>query len=86
MARLNVTVDDDVPGILADFAGGERKLGAYISKLVHSVSMGDQEMQPGGDFEMLRLACAAMAGKQREHDGRLLQLERQLAAVIANSQ
>lgn len=86
MARLNVIVDDDVPTLLTELAGSERKLGAYISKLVHSVAVGEQDAQPGNDLEMLRLALAGMAGKQKEFDGRLLQVERHLAAMIADSQ
>jgi hypothetical protein len=78
-ARLNVTVDDGVSELLIELAGGERKLGAYISKLVRSVAAGEQEMQPGGDLETLRLAFAGLAGKHKELEGRVLMLERKAA-------
>jgi hypothetical protein len=84
MARLNLIVDDDVPTLLTELAGSERKLGAYVSKLVHSVAAGEKDAQSGNDLEMLRLALAGMAGKQKEFDGRLLQVERQLSAMIAD--
>lgn len=79
MARLNVIVDDDVPELLAELAGGERKLGAYLSKLIHSVAVGEQEIRPGGDIETLRLAFAGLAGKHKELEGRVLILERKVA-------
>lgn len=84
MARLNVIVDDDVPALLAELAGGERKLGTYISKLVHSVAAGEQDIQPGGDLETLRLAFAGMAGKHKEFEGRLLQVEKQLVTLLTS--
>ncbi len=76
MARLNVTVDDGIPELLAELAGGERKLGAYLNKLIYSVAAGEQDIKPGGDLEALRLAFAGLAGKHKEIEGRVLLLER----------
>lgn len=36
-ARLNLKVDSDIPDMLSEVAGGERKRGEYISTLVRNL-------------------------------------------------
>jgi hypothetical protein len=86
MARINLLVDDGIPEALSQLAGGERRMGIYLSKLIAAVAAGEQSAQSGGDVETLRLAFAGMVGKQKEVEGRLLQVERQLSALMASSQ
>ena len=35
--RMNLTVDDDVPGLLQELAGGNKNMGAYLSDLIREV-------------------------------------------------
>jgi len=31
---MNITVDDDIPGLMATLAGGQRKVGDYLTRLI----------------------------------------------------
>lgn len=84
--RINLLVGEDVPGKLSQLAGGERKRGEYLTQLVRAIYEGEQQTRAGSDLEQLRLAFQGLAGRQKELEGRLLQTERQLAALIAAQQ
>lgn len=83
MARINLTVEDGIPELLEELAGGRNKMGQYISDLVRATHEGQRSAPEASDVEALRYQMATVIGKQREHDTRLLQMERQLAAVMA---
>ena len=83
MVRMNLVVGDDIPGMLAELAGSERKRGAYLSDLVRRLHSGQMQEIAGDDLESLRLSQAGLAGRVRDLDTRLSRTERQLAAVIA---
>lgn len=75
--RLNLIVGDDIPSLLSKIAGGERKRGEYITRLVRSVYAGEQDVS-GTDLEMLRLTVAGLAGKVKALEGETLRLQRQV--------
>lgn len=79
-------VDNDVPALLIELAGGERRRGEYVSKLVRAVYENDRLVAAGADLEALRLALTGMAARLIAAEGRLLATERQLAALIAAEQ
>lgn len=83
--RINLLVGEDVPDKLTQLAGGERKRGEYLTQLVRAIHEGEQQTRAGGDQEQLRLAFQGLAGRQKELEGRLLLVERELAALIASS-
>ena len=84
--RINFVVAADVPEKLTELAGGERKRGEYLTQLIRAVYAGEHEAQAGADFEHLRLTVTGLAAKQLSIESRLLSVERELAAMIAERQ
>ena len=74
--RLTVVLEDGVSEMLVKLAGGSRKQGEYLSRMIKSLYAGSLEVHEGAELEQMRLALAGMAGKLKELEGRLLQLER----------
>lgn len=74
--RLTVVLEDGVSEMLVKLAGGSRKQGEYLSRVIKSLYAGELEVHEGAELEQMRLALAGMAGKLKEIEGRLLQLER----------
>lgn len=58
--RLNLSVDDDIPDLLSRMAGGERKRGEYLSKLVKG--MAQHQGISGEDLLVLGLTIRGLAG------------------------
>ena len=63
-------------------AGGERKRGQWLSTLVRAMHEAEQTAQ-ASDVEQLKFALAGMIGQQKQLEGRMLQMERQVAALIS---
>ena len=82
--RLTVVLDDGVSNLLLSLAGSSRKQGEFLSKLIRATHAGELEFRAATDLEQLRFSFSGLAGKQKEIEGRVLQIERQLAAVIAD--
>ena len=74
--RLNLLVDDDIPDMLTALAGSERKRGQKVSELVRAVYESREKALTGGELARIQNELAGVAGKLKEHEGRLLQLER----------
>lgn len=83
--RLSLLVPTDVPDMLAEIAGGTRKMGEYMTRLIRQIHAGEARLSEAGDLELVTSATKHLAAKVKEHDGKLEHLERQLAAVIAKS-
>ena len=81
--RMNLKVGADVPGMLAELAGGDRKRGEYLTTVIRQLYSGHLQQTRGDDLESLRLSQAGLAGKAIDLDVRLSAVERQLAAIIA---
>ena len=84
--RINLVVGTDVPDKLTTLAGGERKRGEYLTQLVRAVYAGEHEAHTGADIEHIKLTVTGLAAKLMTLEGRLLTVERELAAVIADQQ
>ena len=82
MERLNLTVEDGTGELMTQLAGGERKRGQWLSELVRAMHETQQQAQ-ASDVEQVKMALAGMIGQQKQLEGRLLQVERQLAALIS---
>lgn len=80
--RLNLTVGEDTPAKLAELAGGERKRGEFLTRLIDELytTRGEAEAM---DLEGLRLQLLGLAGKVKSLEARLLQVERTFSEVIA---
>lgn len=74
--RLNLLVDDDIPEMLTALAGSERKRGQKVSELVRAVYESQQKASTGGELARIENELAGVAAKLKEHEGRLLALER----------
>lgn len=81
--RITVVLENGVSAMLLKLAGSSRKQGEYLSRVIKALYAGEVEMKAGNDLEALRLGFAGMLGKQKELEGRVMQLERQVAAMIA---
>lgn len=82
---LTIVLDDGVPDLLIELAGSSRKQGGFLSKLIRAAhdnagAMGSEMM----NVEGLRLQILGIAGQQKAVEGRLLNVERQLAAIMAD--
>jgi hypothetical protein len=85
--RLTVVVDDGISDMLLKLAGSSRQQGRYISGLVRAAWQNDQAGSAADlDFEGLRLQVLALAGQHKMLEGRLLVVEKELAALIAERQ
>ena len=84
MVRMNLTVEDGVPAMLAEMAGGERKRGEYLSRVVRQLYAGHLEITKGDDLESLKLTQAGLAVKVRGLEVRLSVVEGLLNAMIAD--
>lgn len=81
--RLNLNVDDDIPAMLTELAGGERKRGEKVSEIVRDLYQSRNRAPGGSQTDRIENELAGVAGKMRELEGRLVTIERNLAAVIA---
>ena len=82
--RLTVALDDGMSAMLLDLAGSSRKQGEFLSGLIRAAWEGKRAI--GGeelDREGLRLQVMGLIGQVKMLEGRLLTVERELAAVIA---
>ena len=74
--RLTVVLDDGVSEQLVKLAGGSRKQGEYLSRVIRALYAGELEAHEGAELEQMRLALSGLAGKLKEVEGRLLQVEK----------
>ncbi len=74
--RLTVVLEDGVPEMLVKLAGGPRRQGEYLTRVIKALYAGEMAIHEGAEVEQIRLALAGMAGKVKEIDGRLLMVER----------
>ncbi len=81
--RMNLQVEDGIGDVLTALAGGERKRGAWLSDLLRAMELSAGQ-QVGAEFETLRLSHQGLAGQVRTLDGRVMGLEAQVAAMIAD--
>lgn len=81
--RMSLVVPDDIPDRLAEIAGGTRKMGEYMTRLIRQIHAGNAKLSEAGDLELVTSATKHLAAKVKEHDGKLEYLEHQLAALIA---
>ena len=77
--RLNLTVEDGVGELMGELAGGERKRGQWLSDLVRAMHE-TESLAQSSDVEQLRLSFAGLAGSHKQLEGRVMGLERKVAA------
>lgn len=83
--RITVMLDDGCSEILQQLAGSSRKQGEYLSGILRGLWENQKAMQTGLDAEALRYQILGVAGEQQELKGRVLRIERTVAAMIADS-
>ena len=81
--RINYIVGSDIPDKLTKLAGGERRRGEYMTKLIRSLFNAEEEAHAGADLETVKLTVMGLASKQLMVEGRLLKLEQTVAAMMA---
>jgi len=81
--RITVVLDDGVSEKLVELAGSSRKQGEYLSRLINATYEGERLTQPDGiEIETLRLQIIGLTSEHRALASRVLQLEKQLAALL----
>lgn len=80
--RLNLMIDDGIGAMLTELSGGERKRGQWISDMVR-VMYEQQQHAMLSDLEAIRYSFAGLAGTMKTLEGRLMNVERNLAALMA---
>lgn len=81
--RINLSVDDGVGDMMSELAGGERKRGQWLSDLVKAMHETHQQTHVS-DIEQVKMALAGMMGQHKQIEGRVIQLERQVSALMAS--
>lgn len=76
--RLTVVLEDGVSEMLVKLAGGSRKQGEYLSRVIKSLYAGAAEVHEGGELEQIRLTLSAVSAKLAAHEGRLQIIEQAL--------
>jgi hypothetical protein len=85
--RLNVTVDADVPEMLAKLARGRNKMGEYLSNIVRSMAQGTEMVEIDQmDVEALRLMVQGLGGRVKAVEGEMINMRAQIATLIANAE
>ena len=84
MDRLNLIVDVGIPELLTQLAGGERKRGQWISRMVEAMHE-QADVALGSDVDVLRLGLGGLAGQVKGIDARVMRLEQTVSAMIADS-
>ena len=51
-ARLTLSVGEEIPSMLAELAGGEKKMGRYITDLLKSIYAGQKQVGQPGELEI----------------------------------
>ena len=82
--RLNLIVSPGVGDLLTALAGGERRRGEWLSKMVTSLHEQNTNAQ-ASDLDQLRFAVTGVIGQTKMLETRLFQVERNLAAMIAKT-
>ncbi len=75
--RMNLNVEEDIPELLATLAGGQRKMGDYLTRLIRQTAQSQAKIGEPGELDMLRSAVNHLAAKVKEIDARLIQVELQ---------
>ena len=81
--RLNLSVADGVGAKLATLAGGERKIGAWLSDLAIALYDQAQPLTAPIEAEAQRLTLLGLVATVRALESRTTRIEQQLGAVIA---
>lgn len=75
MVRMNLNVEADIPGMLAAVAGGQRRMGEYLTRLIRQIHAGQAQVGEPGELELLTSATRHLAAKVKEVEARLTLLE-----------
>jgi hypothetical protein len=73
MPKITIQVEEDVPAILEQLAGGPRQIGGYITKTARAIH--SAELYAGDDLAMMLLMLRTVAGQTKQLDARLARLE-----------
>ena len=82
MVKCALTLSGDAFKALEQQAS-PRKRGEFVSKLLLEYSIANSGVDQA-DIEAMKLMVMGLAGANKTLEGRVLKLERQLAAMIAN--
>jgi len=74
--RINLHVDKDIGEMLTSLAGGERRRGKYISRLINAIYH-NEESEPT-ELDDLKLSFKGMAATQKTLTQRVARIEAEL--------
>lgn len=83
--RITLTVEDGTNEKLIRLAGGQRRRGAWLSEMVAAAFEFQAGAIPATDAEATRLSLLGLAAELQMVKGRLITVEKELAALIART-
>jgi hypothetical protein len=81
MVKCTLSLTGDAFNVLAKQAS-PRKRGEFVSRLLLQYSVADSGVDQA-DIEGMRLGLLGLAGANKTLEGRVMKLERQVAAILA---
>lgn len=78
--RLHLQVDDNIPELMTQLAGGERMRGRWLSDLVKSMHQ-TQVKGLGDDLYSLSLSHSGLAGQFKNLDARVSKVEHLVSSI-----
>lgn len=76
--RINLVVGSDIPELLTHLAGGERRRGEYVTRLVRSIYAGENAAKgtpATSEAETLRLAIVGLLSRLKGLEDRVFEAE-----------
>lgn len=73
MIKITIQVEDDIPAILTELAGGQRKIGQFITSAARALQSAEQYAD--GDLATMLLILRTLAGQSKQLDARVTRLE-----------
>ncbi len=72
--RITISVDNDIPDLLLNLAGSQRKQGEFISSMVRAAHE-NRQVSTGVTTEGLRMQVVGLTAEMSDLRGRLLEVE-----------
>ena len=80
--RLNLAVDNGTVDMLAELAGGKRKMGGYVSQIVRELHAGSRAIIGSTQLDRIEMTLVGVSASVRDLEGRVSSLERNVTGDL----